>query len=975
MRPTWIVALLDAPQSSSVAVQCSWLMLHFLWQGAAIGVLVFIMNTLAARRSAQFRYSVAVMGLFAMLACVAVTWLSMQPKQPAPISIAQSLSNPTFDLTEQTAAFELATTVDVLPPEASSALPLPPTSTTTSRLTSTPTSTIETWAPTAMLIYTTGVALMLLRLAISAIGVGRLQRLSQPVADQLARRVENLAEEIGLRVKPSVTTCERLVVPFVVGVLKPTILLPPAALSGMTNSELEAILVHELAHIRRCDPLINWIQRIAEALLFFHPALWYVSRVITVERENSCDDIVLGTCQRDDYARALIRLAELCTNEPTEYAPIAALAATGARPSELRRRLMRILDVAPMRSGMQRPGAGMLIACAIAATATAVHLHAQTNTTSDAQQRPPVQVDAANQRPQLEDVAGDENSADAGFSANDDNEQPVPAWGYPIVVYLDQAASGARFSVKADGPGGIRQLTEIARHLETMSRVEIESMQIVREDARTVMTIKGQNIDFRAIKAATNRAKWPLVKKLIEELEAKGLTNGGPPTNTADTPNLPPQPPQVELSASGEAIIMRGDKQQAERIARIIAQIEMLTGTNGPSGSTPPLPETPKLPETPTSPGIAAALPPTPPRATNPEPATPVEPATPAAPTDQRRQLAEMMQTQLQQLKQRQAELTEYYVDQHPTLTNIRNSIRQLEAAVAEFANTTQQGLPTTTPPSNPTTRTAPQNAVSSSKTGPPKITGPLRFEFIEGTDIILSRGRKKDVDMVMKAIEKLRAAAETTPEPNAPPKKEVPKHAGQELFMQHCAHCHGKSGQGDGPTARFLSPVPADLADGDFNRVDVSGSQGKQNLQRLLVTGIPGTAMPSFARLSHQESGSLAEYVQLLSARGETSESGSSKKPQSTGASSRLNAIRQFQKLRSVAPRPQYPNYQRQGHLRFPIEVERAMMGDQVRPVLPKSTPFSPSPSLPGNQIESPFRFPIEVERGMMIEGDQPKR
>jgi beta-lactamase regulating signal transducer with metallopeptidase domain len=79
-----------------------------------------------------------------------------------------------------------------------------------------------------------------------------------------------------------------------IGIVKPVILLPTSLATGLVPTQLEALVTHELAHIRRYDSVVNLFQRIVEATLFFHPAVWYVSRRVSVERENACDDSVLS---------------------------------------------------------------------------------------------------------------------------------------------------------------------------------------------------------------------------------------------------------------------------------------------------------------------------------------------------------------------------------------------------------------------------------------------------------------------------------------------------------------------------------------------------------------------------------------------------------------------------------------------------------------------------------------------------------
>jgi len=95
-------------------------------------------------------------------------------------------------------------------------------------------------------------------------------------------------------------------VPTVIGWLRPVVLVPVGALSGLPAEYLEALLLHELAHVRRHDYLVNILQSVAEALLFYHPAVWWVSGHIRAERELCCDDVAVAVSgDALTYARAL----------------------------------------------------------------------------------------------------------------------------------------------------------------------------------------------------------------------------------------------------------------------------------------------------------------------------------------------------------------------------------------------------------------------------------------------------------------------------------------------------------------------------------------------------------------------------------------------------------------------------------------------------------------------------------------------
>jgi hypothetical protein len=145
-------------------------------------------------------------------------------------------------------------------------------------------------------------------------------------------------------------------VPGVVGWLKPLILLPCGVAHGLTPAQLEGVLAHELAHVCRHDYLVNLLQTLAETLLFYHPAVWWVSHQMRLEREDCCDDLALAVCDRGQFARALLALAELRGGLP---AP--AMAASGG---SLLARIRRIVQGAPLgdaRASGAAPAACLLM--------------------------------------------------------------------------------------------------------------------------------------------------------------------------------------------------------------------------------------------------------------------------------------------------------------------------------------------------------------------------------------------------------------------------------------------------------------------------------------------------------------------------------------------------------------------------------------------------------------------------------------
>src|SRR5262249_39356231 len=184
-----------------------------------------------------------------------------------------------------------------------------------------------------------GVLTLSLRLILGLWGGHRLRRSASPMTQpDLLEVVRRQAQTIGLRLVPIVAWCQRVSTPIVVGIVTPMILLPASRAGGLPADQLSALLTHELAHIRRFDLVVNLVQRVIETLLFFHPAVWYLSRQISRERENCCDDCVLAAgWQGTAYADALLRMTELCVTHPSGAGTLATLGAAGGGPAGLER--------------------------------------------------------------------------------------------------------------------------------------------------------------------------------------------------------------------------------------------------------------------------------------------------------------------------------------------------------------------------------------------------------------------------------------------------------------------------------------------------------------------------------------------------------------------------------------------------------------------------------------------------------------
>lgn len=384
----------------SLSLRVTIALLHFLWQGLAVAVLVVIAGRLLRQADPRLRYGLNVAALLVMAACLPVTCalIDLSGTMTAPTdngdSVAGALdahdSRIQYPLASSTIegqglGFEEAPIIErrESSPSDRESLSVPATeveleSSADERTITFPSGSLADGsrpseartpimlfgrdipgydrvmvrfvplAPYLASAYIFGVLAMIARLAIGLRGGERLRRAAELVADaDLLAMVRHQAARVGMKIAPAVALYEKITVPIVVGVLQPMIVLPAALISGLTPDQLQALILHELAHIRRHDTLVNLLQRMIESLLFFHPAVWLVSRQVSRERELAADDLVLAAgWSGPRYADALVRMAELSSARRTATHGALVLAASGTRNSELRRRVLRLLQPA-----------------------------------------------------------------------------------------------------------------------------------------------------------------------------------------------------------------------------------------------------------------------------------------------------------------------------------------------------------------------------------------------------------------------------------------------------------------------------------------------------------------------------------------------------------------------------------------------------------------------------------------------------
>lgn len=327
---------------SSFASALGWALIHSLWQCAAVGFLAWASLRSLRHRGPQARYLLGCGALTLTLALPTATLFALW----TPVSLGSASG-----LEEGEVALLLVR---------SAALPGH--------------GALQPFLPWLIAAWTAGVTVMSLRLAGGWLWIQRLRWLGmEPVEAPWQTRMEGLVERLGVSRPVRLAKSIAVEVPMVLGWFRPLILMPVAIFSAMEPQALAAILAHELAHVRRHDYLVNLLQSAVEVLLFFHPAVWWLSAQIRCERENCCDDIAVNLCGDPLlYARALAALEEL---RPTlETNPSLALAATGGT---LMNRIRRIITPKLPPSPAARAGLIAAMAVSILGAASTFGFHPQ----------------------------------------------------------------------------------------------------------------------------------------------------------------------------------------------------------------------------------------------------------------------------------------------------------------------------------------------------------------------------------------------------------------------------------------------------------------------------------------------------------------------------------------------------------------------------------------------------------------------
>jgi TonB family protein len=292
-------------------------LIHFIWQGSLVGLALWGVLSMMKHRSANSRYTVSCFSLL-LLFILPIATATVFYSRPAP---ATAITTPA----DAAQSNQVQNSV-------------------THSWQATGLGWVQAWA---LPLWSLGVVVFSMRFVLGYRHAFTMRRRGKPAFESVVAVVDRLTRLMGVRRSVRVLMSSMSDSPSVVGWLKPVILLPSATLMGLTPLQLEAILAHEIGHIKRYDYLVNMLQMLGETLLFYHPAVWWTSKRIRLERELCCDDLAVrfsGNALR--YARALTTLEKLRLRTPS-----VVMASTGG---PLLYRIERLVGVRAKEQGAAR---------------------------------------------------------------------------------------------------------------------------------------------------------------------------------------------------------------------------------------------------------------------------------------------------------------------------------------------------------------------------------------------------------------------------------------------------------------------------------------------------------------------------------------------------------------------------------------------------------------------------------------------
>lgn len=361
---------LSLPLSDYRIEQFGWVLIHSIWQFTLVALVAVVVIRVMSRRSSNARHAVLV-GLMAISILWPIgTWIALSsrtaeiaqspsfeveqfaptiaPSVPETIVVSKR-SAAKFSVSQSNTEVAIPETQTVPPATTERASPLASSSDITA-------GGLHHWLLWLVTLWAVGVVLCSLRPILGWITLRRLKTVGISTASKsVLVSMSLVSQRMDFTRSVEVLESSLAQVPMVVGYFRPVILLPVSLLSSIPIEQLEAILAHELAHIRRHDFVINMLQVLVETVFFYHPAVWWLSNRVRIEREHCCDDLVVKVMDnRSDYGRALIAIEELRGR--------GSVLSLSASDGSLIHRIRRITGMAQERNGFTAWASTCLVA-------------------------------------------------------------------------------------------------------------------------------------------------------------------------------------------------------------------------------------------------------------------------------------------------------------------------------------------------------------------------------------------------------------------------------------------------------------------------------------------------------------------------------------------------------------------------------------------------------------------------------------
>ncbi|PSL19271.1 M56 family metallopeptidase [Chitinophaga ginsengisoli] len=337
----------------------SWMLVHSLWQGLLLAVITAMLLQFTKRASARWRYNIIfIQFVLFILACIWTFFRGMNGPSESIVPLAGTIGQNASQLL-QLNAINIQQFAD-----AGAAY-------------------ISTHASLLVLIWAIFFTFRSFRMVQGLIYLQKTKQQYTPVTADWQERLALLCNKLHISKHIRLLESARVKVPMIIGHLKPVILMPAGLLTGLPVEQLEAVLLHELAHIRRHDYIVNLLQTLCETVYFFNPGLLWISGLLRDEREHCCDDIALGqTGNKKEFIQALISF-----KEHAMYSHTIAVAFPGKK-NQLLQRVSRIINNKNQPLGTAEKVffmAGVLLLTAILSTAAITQLRSMERTVSSKQ--------------------------------------------------------------------------------------------------------------------------------------------------------------------------------------------------------------------------------------------------------------------------------------------------------------------------------------------------------------------------------------------------------------------------------------------------------------------------------------------------------------------------------------------------------------------------------------------------------------